>query len=205
MASPITSGTSASNRTPAVHPAGERSSRSRGSAIRRVYGRSAQDEKIEQVASRLRALAALHRTPETVLPAHELVVAEAAHRRVGLAERVHLAEEVREAARVRLANLLERLLPQSRRGEHVAGLREGREAVGRPGRLGEPADELHPAQPAREPLADEDGGAGAQHAPDLARAGRQVREVVADEGEPRTVGRHILLPQRRPVALANLL
>lgn len=45
-------------------------------------------------------------TAETFFAAEELVLSEMAHRGVGVAQRVHLAEEVREAGRVRLTDLL---------------------------------------------------------------------------------------------------
>jgi hypothetical protein len=52
-------------------------------------------------------------TAETFLAAEELLLGETAHRRVGVAEPVHLAEEVRQADRPRLTNMLKRVLVES--------------------------------------------------------------------------------------------
>src|SRR5262249_45018241 len=104
-------------------------------------------QQVEPVAPDLRILGVLdvlYGTAEAFLPAEELDLGEMAHGGVGVAQRVHLAEEVREAGRVRLTDLLERLLVKSCGRERLAGLLEGREGVGRPSGLGEPADELDP-------------------------------------------------------------
>ena len=68
---------------------------------------------------------------ETFFTAEELFFGEIAHRGVGLAESVHLAEEVREAGRVRLTNLLKSVLVESCGRERVARVLEGREGIGR--------------------------------------------------------------------------
>src|ERR1051325_10479972 len=130
---------------------------------------SAQNQEVEPVASGCRArsvLASSYGSAETFFTAEELVLAEIAQRRVGLAESVHLAEEVREAGRVRLTNLLMSLLPESCGRERTAGLLHGRKGVDCPSGLGEPADVLDPVVSVRRALAahaapDEDGSAGA--------------------------------------------
>src|SRR6476660_8790051 len=114
----------------------------------------------------------LHGTAESLLAAPELVVRELAHRRVGVAERVHLAEEVREARRVRLTNLLDGVLTKSCGRERVAGLLHGWERLDRPGGFREPADDLDPVEfqrprglvSVRKALADEDGRTGTENA-----------------------------------------
>ena len=63
-------------------------------------------------------------TAETFLTAQELVLGEVAHRGVGVAESVHLAEEVREGGRVRLTYLLKSVPVESRGGERLARVRE---------------------------------------------------------------------------------
>src|SRR5262245_45750005 len=154
--------------------------------------RSAQNEEVEPVASEFRArrvLAISHGTAESFLSALELVLREHAHRRVGLAERVHLAEEVREARRVRLADLLERVPVESCCRERLARLRDGGVGGDCPSRLREPSHELDPVQPARKALPDEDGRAGAEDAADLVRGDLQVCDVVNDEREPGGVRR----------------
>ena len=50
-------------------------------------------------------------------------------------------------------------------------------------------DELDPVHPARKALSDEDGGTRTEHAANLVCGGRQVRDVVNDEGEPRRIRR----------------
>ena len=59
---------------------------------------------------------------QTFFPAEELVVGELAHRGVGLAERVHLVEEAREAGWVRLTNGLESFLAKPCGRERLAGV-----------------------------------------------------------------------------------
>src|SRR5215216_2972053 len=62
--------------------------------------RSAQNQEVKPVASGFRVrcvLAMSYCTAETFFAAEELLLSEITHRGVGLAERVHLAEEVREA------------------------------------------------------------------------------------------------------------
>src|SRR5947208_14651398 len=89
---------------------------------RRTDG-SAQNQEVRPVASGLlvrRVLGMSYGTPETFLTAEELVFSEIAHRGVGVAENVHLAEEVREAGRVGLTNLLKSVLVESRRRERPA-------------------------------------------------------------------------------------
>ena len=85
-------------------------------------------------------------TAETFLAAEELVLSEIAHRGVGVAEGVHLAEEVREAGRVRLTNLLESVLVESCGRERLARVLDGREGIDRPGGLREPSDEFDPVE-----------------------------------------------------------
>jgi hypothetical protein len=131
-------------------------------------------------------------TTETFFTAEELVLGEVAHSRVGVAESVHLAEEVREAGRVRLTNLLNSVLVESRGRERLARVLEGREGIDRPSRLREPSDEFDPVElqgprglvSVREALSDEDGGTGAENAAELVRGDWQVWDVVNDKGEP---------------------
>jgi hypothetical protein len=108
-------------------------------------------------------------TAETFFAAEELVLGEIAHRGVGVAERVHLAEEVREANRPRLTNLLKRVLVESRGRERLARIFDRRVGIERPSGLREPSDEFDPVQSAREALSDEDRATGAQNAADLVR------------------------------------
>ena len=104
-------------------------------------------------------------TAETFFTAEELVLSEVAHRGVGVAESVHLAEEVHEAGWVRLTNLLKSVLVESCGREHLARILDGRVGVDRPSSLREPADEFDPVElqvprglvSVREALADEDG------------------------------------------------
>src|SRR5262249_27038844 len=122
-----------------------------------------------------------------------------AHRGVGVTERIHLAEEVREAGRVRLTNLLESLPVESCGRERLARILDGRVGIDRPSGLREPSDEfdsvgLQVARrlvSVREALSDEDGGAGAQNAADLLCGDSQVCDVVNDKGEPCGVCRFI--------------
>jgi len=114
-------------------------------------------------------------TPETFFTAEELVLSEIAHRGVGEAESVHLAEEVREAGRVRFANLLKGNLVESGGRERLARSTEGREGVDRSSGLREPSDDFDPVVlqvpqglvSIREALSDEDGGTGTENAADL--------------------------------------
>ena len=106
-------------------------------------------------------------TAETFFAAEELVLGETAHCGVGLAKRVQLAEEVREADRPRLTNLLKSVLVESRGHERLAWVLDGRVGLDRPSGLREPSDEFNPVQSAREALSDEDGGTGAENAADL--------------------------------------
>src|SRR5215469_203701 len=79
--------------------------------------RSAQNQEVKPVASgfRVRCVPGMsYGTAETFFTAEELVLGEIAHRGIGLAESVHLAEQVREAGRVCLANLLKSVLAESR-------------------------------------------------------------------------------------------
>jgi len=116
-----------------------------------------------------------HGTAEAFFTAEELVLGEIAHRGVGVAERVHLAEEAREAGQVGLTNLLESLLVESCGRERLARVLEGREGIGRTSGLREPSDEFDPVLlqvprglvSVRETLTDEDGGTGAENAADL--------------------------------------
>ena len=108
---------------------------------------SAQNQEVKPVVSGLRlrrVLGMSYGTAETFFTAEELVLCEIAHRGVGLAESVHLAEEFREAARVRLTNLLKGFLVESCGRERLARIRDGREGVGRPSGLREPSDEFDP-------------------------------------------------------------
>jgi hypothetical protein len=68
-------------------------------------------------------------TAETFFTAQELVLGEVAHGGVGVAEGVHLAEEVREAGRVGLTNLLKRVLVESRGRKRLARVPEGRKVL----------------------------------------------------------------------------
>ena len=128
---------------------------------------------------------------KTLLAAAELVLGQCSQRGVGVTERLQLSQEVREAGvvGVRLPNRLERFPMESRRRERVANIRDRRIGVDGPGRLGEPVDELDPVHPARKALSDEDGGTRTEHAANLVCGGRQVRDVVNDEGEPRRIRR----------------
>src|SRR4029078_12414569 len=72
-------------------------------APRRLAG--AQHQEVEPVASRLRARV-LDGPAEALLPAAGLRRGQTSQRGVRLTEGVNIAEEVREGARVRLANLL---------------------------------------------------------------------------------------------------
>jgi len=127
-----------------------------------------------------------HGAAETFLPAQELVIGEVAHRGVRPAERVRFGEELREAGRVRLTNLLECVPAEPCGGERLARILEGREGIDGPSGLGEPADHLDPVPPqipprlvsVREPLPDEDWRTGAENAADLMRGSSQVRNVV---------------------------
>jgi hypothetical protein len=85
-----------------------------------------------------------YRTAETFFAAEELVLGERAHRGVGAAERVHLAEEVREAGRVRFTNLLKSVLVESCGRERLARIDDRRVGIDRPSGLREPSDELDP-------------------------------------------------------------
>jgi hypothetical protein len=115
-------------------------------------------------------------TAETFFPAEELVLSEMAHRGVGVAERVQLAEQVREAGRVRLTHLLKSVLVESCGRERRARLLDGRVGRHRPHGLREPADEFDPVElqlprgliSIREALSDEDGGTGTENAAELA-------------------------------------
>jgi len=123
-------------------------------------------------------------TAETFFTAEELVVGEMAHRGVGVAERIHLAEEVREAGRVRLTNLLESLPVESCGRERLARFLDGRVGIDRPSGLREPSDEFDSVASPREALSDEDGGTGAENAADLVCGDSQIWNVVNDKGEP---------------------
>jgi hypothetical protein len=83
-------------------------------------------------------------TAETFFTAEELVLSEIAHRGVGVAESIHLAEEVREAGRVRLTNLLKSVLVESCGRERLARIRDRRVGIDRPSGLREPSDEFDP-------------------------------------------------------------
>jgi hypothetical protein len=109
--------------------------------------RSAQHQEVKPVASGLWVRGVLgmsDSTAETFFAAAELVLGEVAHRGVGVAERVHLAEEVREAGRVRLTNLLKRVLVEPCGRERLARVLDGRVGLGRPSGLREPPDEFDP-------------------------------------------------------------
>ena len=121
---------------------------------------------------------------ETFFPAEKLVLSEIAHRGVGVAKRVRLAEEVREAGRVGLTNLLESVLVESCGRERLARIPDGREGIERPSGLREPSDELDPVERSpghgsvREALSDEDGSTWAEDAADLVCGHSQVWDVV---------------------------
>ena len=132
---------------------------------------SAQNQEVKPVASGFRVRRVLgmsYSTAETFLTAKELVLSEIAHRGVGVAECVHLAEEVREAGRVRLTNLLKGVLVESRGRERHARALKGREGIDRPGGLREPSDEFDPVElqvprglvSIREALSEQDGAPG---------------------------------------------
>ena len=109
--------------------------------------RSAQDQEVKPVASGFRVRCVLgisYGTAETFFTAEELVLGEIAHRGVGVAESVHLAEEVREAGRVRLTNLLKSVLVESCGRERLARIGDRREGIDRPSGLRDPSDELDP-------------------------------------------------------------
>jgi len=131
-------------------------------------------------------------TAETFFAAEELVLSQIAHRRVGLAEGVHLAEELREAHRIRLPNLLESVLVESCGRERLGRVVDGGEGIGRPRGLREPSDEFDPVvDSAWEALSDEDGGVGTQNAADLVCGARKIRNMVNHKGEPRSICRFI--------------
>jgi hypothetical protein len=133
--------------------------------------RSAQNQEVKPVASGFRVRCVLgmsYGTAETFFAAEELLLSEITHRGVGLAERVHLAEEVREADRPRLTNLLKSVLVESCGRERLARIFDRRVGLDRPSGLREPSDEFDPVQSAREALSDEDRGTGAENAADLA-------------------------------------
>src|SRR5215469_10646635 len=150
--------------------------RDTSSALR--ASRSAQNQEVKPVASGFRVRCVLgmsYGTAETLFTAEELVLGEIAHRGVGLAESVHLAEEVREAGRIRLTNLLKSVLVESCGRERLARVLDGRKCIGRPSGLREPSDEFDPVVlqvppglvSVREALPDEDGSTGAENAADL--------------------------------------
>jgi hypothetical protein len=132
--------------------------------------RSAQNQQVKPVASGFRVRCALgisYGTAETFFAVEELVLSEMAHRGVGVAEGVHLAEEVREAGRVRLTNLFKGVLVESCGRERLARILDRRVGIDRPSSLREPSDEFDPVQSTREALSDEDRGTGAENAADL--------------------------------------
>src|SRR5918999_3567410 len=101
--------------------------------------RSAQNQQVKPVASGFRVRCVLgmsYGTAETFFAAEELLLSESAHRGVGVAERVHLAEEVREADRPRLTNLLKSVLVESRARERLARILDRRVGIDRPSGLG---------------------------------------------------------------------
>src|SRR5215471_16336800 len=102
---------------------------------------AAQNEQVEPVASRFPA-SCVHGPAEAFLAPEELLLGELAQSRVGVPEGVHLAEELCEARRVRLANLLESVPLESRGCECLAAIGEGGKGPGRPDGLGEPAHHL---------------------------------------------------------------
>ena len=110
-------------------------------------------------------------TAETILAAAELVLGEIAHRGVCAAERVQLTEEVREAGRPGLTNLLESVATEPGGRERRTRIRDGREGVDRPGRLREPSDKLDPVVSVgtasmAHPGSDQDGASGAENTPE---------------------------------------
>lgn len=136
-----------------------------------------------------RVLGLAYGTAKAFFAAEELVFGETAHGGIGLAESAHLVEEVREARRIRLTNLLESVLVESRGRERPARLLDGREGVDRPSGLGELPDVFDPVVSVRKALmahagADEDGGAGAENAADFVCGDSQVWDVLNDIGEP---------------------
>jgi hypothetical protein len=64
-------------------------------------------------------------TAETFFTAEELILSEIAHRGVGVAESVYLAEEVREAGGIRLTHLLKSVLAEPCGRERPAAPRSG--------------------------------------------------------------------------------
>ena len=109
--------------------------------------RSAQNQEVKPVASGFRVRGVLgmsYGTAETFFAAEEVVLSEVAHRGVGVAERVHLAEEVREAGRVRLTNLLKSVLAESCGRERPARIGDRRVGIDRPSGLRKPSDEFDP-------------------------------------------------------------
>jgi hypothetical protein len=144
--------------------------------------RSAQNQEVKPVASGLRVrwvLGVSYGTAETFFTAQELVLSEIAHGGVGLAESIHLAEEVREAGLVSLTNLLKSVLVESCGRERLARVLERRKGIGRASGLREPSDEFDAVGlqvprrlvSVREALPDEDGGTGAEDAADLVCGG----------------------------------
>jgi hypothetical protein len=133
--------------------------------------RSAQNQEVKPVASGFRVRCVLgmsYGTAETFFTAEELVLSEFAHRGVGVAESVRLGEELGEAGRVRLTNLLKSVLVESCGRERLARILDGRDGIDRPSGLREPSDEFDPVElqvprglvSVREALSDEDGAPG---------------------------------------------
>src|SRR5439155_4537295 len=92
----------------------------------------AQNQEVEPVASGFWVRCVLrmsYGTAQTFFAAEELVLSEIAHRGVGVAEGVHLAEEVGEAGRARLTNLLKSVPVESCGRERLTRLLEGRERL----------------------------------------------------------------------------
>ena len=141
---------------------------------------------------------------ETFFTAEELVLSEIAHRRVGVAERVRLGEELGEAGRVCLGNLLKGVPAKSGGCERTAGLLNGGVGIDRPGGFREPADELDLVDPAGEALAEEHGSAGPENAADFSRGSFQVRDMVDHEGQPGAVRRAVWKREGAGVALQHL-
>src|SRR5215469_3770579 len=136
--------------------------------------RLAQNQEVKPVASGIRVHCVpgmAYGTAETFFTAEELVLSEIAHRGIGVAESVHLAEEVREAGRPSLTNLLKSVLVESCGRERLARLRDGRVGIDRPSGFREPSDEFDPVDSARKALSDEDGGTGAENPADLVCCG----------------------------------
>src|SRR5262249_45599505 len=129
-------------------PVSTRSCRSATAAL--SQGGSAQDQEVKPGCSSLRARCfpgVLNGAAEPFFAAAELLIGEVAHGGGGVTEGVGLAEEIGEAGRVCLRNLLKGVPAEPGGGERLASLLDGGVAADRPGDLGKPAGEFDPVGP----------------------------------------------------------